>query len=346
MADPIRLLITEGAASPFVRHLGECSLSNQFHLLIRKDDSEAALCAAAVEADAILCYQAQLPASVIRAAPSLKFIQKHGLNCRNIDVAAATDRHVPLATLSLMRSVTVAEHALALILACARKIIPGHQAVTAAVYREMGLEPVATSQGNYRPNWSRIKGINEIFQSTVGIVGMGDIGMEIARRCRAFGMRIVYFQRTRHPAAIDESLGMQYQPFDELLAQSDYVVLVIPHTPQTDGLMGAREFARMKPSATLINIGRGALVDEAALVAALRGNLIAMAGLDVYRTEPLPADSPLLTLPNVVFQPHTGGGSYRTWEMDIPAVLGNIQAFFDSGRADGIVNDWRGVMRP
>ena len=104
MGDPVRLLITEGAATPFIRHVRECSLSEQFHLLIRKDDSEAALCAAAAEADAILCYQARLPASVIHAAPALKFIQKHGLNCRNIDVAAATDRGVPVATLSLMRS--------------------------------------------------------------------------------------------------------------------------------------------------------------------------------------------------------------------------------------------------
>ena len=210
--------------------------------------------------------------------------------------------------------------------------------MTSAVYRDMGLTPVATSQGNYRPNWPGIKGINELYQSRVGIVGMGDIGMELAKRCRAFGMHISYFQRTRHPAAIEASLDIQYQPFDELLAQSDYVVLVVPHTPQTDGLIGARELAQMKPEATLINIGRGALVDEEALADALRRNQIAMAGLDVYRTEPLPFDSALLALPNVVFQPHSGGGSYRSWEVDMPAVLVNIQTFLAGGKAKGIVN--------
>jgi phosphoglycerate dehydrogenase-like enzyme len=94
----------------------------------------------------------------------------------------------------------------------------------------------------------------------------------------------------------------------------------------------------MKPSATLINVGRGGLVDEEALIAALQGNRIAMAGLDVYRTEPLPAASPLRTLPNVVLLPHTGGGSYRSWEIDVPASLRNIQRFFAGERAEGIVN--------
>lgn len=330
MTEPIRLLITEGAAAPFMRHVRACALSKQFRLLIRADDSEQALMSAAREADAILCYQAELPASVINAAPDLRFIQKHGLNCRNIDVEAATRRNVRVATLSLMRSVTVAEHALGLILACSRKLIAGHLAVSSANYREMGLTPGETSQGNYRSNWAKIQGISELFQSTVGIVGMGDIGMEIARRCRAFNMNIVYHQRTRHPDGIETGLDMRYLPLDDLLAESDYVVLVVPHTPATDGLINARTLARMKPSATLINVGRGALVDEDALAAALKNEQIAMAALDVYRTEPLPVTSPLLNLPNVVLQPHTGGGSYRSWEVDMPSSLGNILNFFKS----------------
>ncbi len=339
MPELLRLLIADGADTPFMRHVRECPLVDQFRLLVRADDSEEALVSAAREADAILCYQAQLPASVIRAASSLKFIQKHGLNCRNIDMEAATERHIRVATLSLMRSVTVAEHALALILACARKIIAGHQAVTGAAYLNMGLEPVTTSQGNYRPNWARIHGVAEVFQATAGIVGMGDIGMEIAKRCRAFGMNIVYHQRTRHAEAIEAGLAMRYLPLDDLLAASDYVVLVVPHTPATDGLIGARALARMKPSATLINVGRGGLVDEEALTVALKSNQIAMAGLDVYRTEPLPATSPLLTAPNVVLQPHTGGGSYRSWEVDMPASLENILQFFSGGQVKGVVNE-------
>jgi phosphoglycerate dehydrogenase-like enzyme len=286
----------------------------------------------------MLCYQAEVAASLIEAAPALKLIQKQGLNCKNIDVAAATRRNVRVATLSLMRSVTVAEHALALMLACARKVIPGHQAVTRAVYREMGLEPTVTSQRNYRGNWPGIRGVSELFQAAVGIVGMGDIGMEIAKRCRAFGMKVCYHQRTPHPPVVESSLGIRYLPLDELLSASDYVVLVVPHTPESEGLIGARELALMKPSATLVNVGRGGLIDEDALIKALQAGGIAMAGLDVYRVEPLPATSPLLALPNVVLLPHLGGGSYLGWEVDIPAALHNIERFFAEGKAEGIIN--------
>ncbi len=332
MANAICLLVTDCATTRFAFHLREARTDHLFKLLIPADDSPVALLALAPEADAILCYQAQLTAAVIDAAPQLKFIQKHGLNCRNIDVAAAARRGIPVATIPLMRNVTVAEHALALMLACARKIIPAHHAVAGATYREMGLQPMQTSQGNYRSNWPQIQGIGELFRATAGIIGMGDIGMEIAQRCRAFGMDIVYHQRTRQSAATEAALAMRYLPMDELLSASDFVVLVLPHTPQTDGLIGEKALARMKSSATLINVGRGGLIDEAALAAALQRNQIAMAGLDVYRMEPLPADSPLRTLPNVVLLPHIGGGSYRSWEIDMPAVLANIRNFFAGGR--------------
>jgi phosphoglycerate dehydrogenase-like enzyme len=333
----IRLLVADGAASNILRRVRESPASRGFELLAPATGSEADLLATVAQADAILAYQALIPAPVIHAAPRLRLIQKHGLNCRNIDVAAATERNVRVATLPLMRSVSVAEHALALMLACARKVIPGHRAVTEAVYQRMGLEPVLTAQRTYRSNWARIEGMAELFQATAGIVGMGDIGMEIAKRCRAFAMRVIYYQRTRYPKAIEEVLGMSYASFNELLSESDYVLLVLPHTPETEGIIGARELARMKSSATLVNVGRGALIDEDALADALREKRIAMAGLDVYRREPLPADSPLRALPNVVLLPHTGGGSYRSWEIDTPAVLRNIELFFE-GKAEGIIN--------
>jgi phosphoglycerate dehydrogenase-like enzyme len=277
-------------------------------------------------------------AAVIEAATALRLIQKHGINCRNIDVAAATRRKVPVATVPLMRNVTVAEHALALMLACARRILPGHQAVTGADYQALGLEPALTTQKSYRSNWAGIEGVTELFQATAGIIGMGDIGMEIARRCRAFGMPVCYFQRTRHPEGIEASLGIRYLPLDDVLATADYLVLVIPHTSESAGLINERTLAMMKPTATLINVGRGGLVDEAALAAALQNRRLAMAGLDVYQREPLPAESPLIRLPNVVLLPHTGGGSYRSWEVDLPASLGNIRRFFAGEPAAGVIN--------
>lgn len=338
MGEQIRLVVAAGAARKFALRVRESPDARPFSLIIPENDSEAALLMSVREADAILCYKAEIPGSVIKAAGSLRLIQKHGLNCRSIDVAAATQRNIRVATVPLMRNVTVAEHAMALMLACARKVIPGHLSVSQAVYQQMGLEPVVTSQRNYCPNWPGIKGVTELFQATVGIVGMGDIGMEIAKRCRAFGMTLCYYQRTPHSNTIEELLGIQYRPLNDLLSVSDFVVLVIPHTPESEGLIGERELALMKPSATLINVGRGGLIDEDALIAALQSKRIAMAGLDVYRTEPLPASSALRTLPNVVLLPHTGGGSYRSWEIDIPASLRNIQKFFAGEKAEGIIN--------
>jgi lactate dehydrogenase-like 2-hydroxyacid dehydrogenase len=334
----IRLMLADGATHKVTPRFGKPPAAQDFDLVTPADGSEAAQLAVAGDVDAIITYQTPVSGAVIRGAPALKFIQKHGRNCRSIDVAAASERGVRVAVMPLMRNVTVAEHAMSLLLACARKVIDGHRAVTTASYQQQGLEPTVTTQDDYRKNWAGIAGVTELFKSTVGIVGMGDIGMEIAHRCRAFGMTVNYHQRTRHPASVEDLLGISYLPLDDLLSSSDYIVLVIPHTPESEGIINARALARMKPSAVIVNVGRGGLIDEAALVAALENKQIAMAGLDVYRMEPLPVASRLRELPNVVLLPHTGGGSYRSWEIDVPASLANISRFFAGGKADGIIN--------
>ena len=146
MTEPIRLLVADGATSRFGLRVRNSPAAAAFRLLHAGQDAPEALLASAPEADAILCYQAEVGARLIEAAPALRLIQKQGLNCKNIDVAAATRRNVRVATLPLMRSITVAEHALAIMLACARKVIPGYRAITGAVYKEMGLAPIVTSQ--------------------------------------------------------------------------------------------------------------------------------------------------------------------------------------------------------
>ena len=333
MNDKIRLLVTDGASGRFLSRVKANAASEPFDIIAPDSADEDTLLALAPEAEAILCYKAALPASVIQAAAKLRYIQKHGLNCKNIDAAAARERGIPVGTQSLMRNATVAEQALTLMLCCERKTILGQRAVEAGVYREMGLEPVATSQWNIRPNWPEIEGVAELFSKSAGIIGLGDIGMDIARRCLAFDMEIFYYQRTRHASDVEAEYRAAYLPFEDLLEQVDYLVLVLPHTVESEGMIGAEQLARMKKTAALINVGRGALVDEAALADALRTGAIAMAGLDVYRYEPLPADSPLIGLPNAVLLPHTGGGSNRQWDVDIPASLGKIAAFFARGES-------------
>lgn len=328
MNDKIRLLVTDGASGRFLSRVKANAAAAPFDIIAPDSADEDALIALAPEAEAVLSYKAALPAPVIRAAAKLRYIQKHGLNCKNIALDAARERGIPVGTQSLMRNATVAEQALTLMLCCERKTIPGQKAVEAGVYREMGLEPVATSQWNIRPNWPEIEGVAELFGKSVGIIGLGDIGMDIARRCLAFDMEIFYYQRTRHTPDVEAQYQAAYLAFDDLLERVDYLVLVLPHTEESEGMIGAAQLARMKKTATLINVGRGALVDEAALADALRAGDIAMAGLDVYRYEPLPADSPLIGMPNAVLLPHTGGGSNRQWDVDIPASLGKIAAFF------------------
>src|SRR5262249_27764942 len=157
-----------------------------------------------------------LPADVIRSAPSLRFIQKHGLNCKNIDVDAASERGIPVATLQLLRNATVAEQAMALMLACARKVIPGYQAVVGAAYHELGLTPFRTSQREYAGNWARFTDITELKDSSVGIIGLGDIGLEIAKRCRAFDMTVYYHQRQPHGADVEAKYDVHFLPFEKL----------------------------------------------------------------------------------------------------------------------------------
>lgn len=333
MSDKIRLLVTDGASGRFLARVRANAAAAPFEIIAPDSADVDALLALAPEAEAVLCYKAALPASVIHAAPRLRYIQKHGLNCKNIAVDAARSRGIPVGTQSLMRNATVAEQALVLMLCCERKTIPGQKAVEAGVYRGMGLEPVATSQWNIRPNWPEIEGVAELYGKSIGVIGLGDIGMDIARRCLAFDMEIFYYQRTRHEPDVEAEYRATYLDFNDLLARVDYLVLVLPHTDESEGMIGAAQLARMKKTATLINVGRGALVDEEALAAALEGGEIAMAGLDVYRYEPLPADSPLIGMPNAVLLPHTGGGSNRQWDVDIPASLGRIAAFF--GGDDG-----------
>ena len=151
----------------------------------------------------------------------------------------------------------------------------------------------------------------EIHGSTLGIVGLGRIGSEIARRARAFDMNILYHNRHRRPDA-EAELGARYVPLEELLAASDYVLLIVPLTPETRGLIGRAELARMKPTGVLVNAARGPVVDTDALTEALAARKIYAAALDVTDPEPLPRDHPLLRLNNVIITPHLGSATEQT----------------------------------
>jgi glyoxylate reductase len=176
----------------------------------------------------------------------------------------------------------------------------------------------------------------DVWGKTLGILGFGRIGRAVARRAKGFQMRVIYHSRTRAPAEVERELGAEFLQRDQVLAQADFLSLHVPLTPETRGLIGARELAMMKPTAFLVNTSRGSVVQEAALVEALAGGKIAGAALDVYEREPVISDG--LRRPNVVLAPHMGSGSVETRTKMAMMAVENVIALFDGRRPPNILN--------
>ncbi len=224
----------------------------------------------------------------------------------------------------------VAEHVIALIFALAKKL---PQAAGFQQQHVWGQEAMWHSQPPPR----------EIAGATLGLVGLGSIGREVARHAAGLGMRVVATRenpRKPKPEFVHQVLpSMQ---IDELLSQSDYVVLSPPLTPETRGLMNASRFAAMKPDGCLINVGRGPLVDEVALASALRERKIAGAALDVFEAEPLPADSPLWDLENLLITPHTAGMTAKLWDRHYSSISENLRRYLAGEPLHGVVDKEKG----
>ena len=180
-------------------------------------------------------------------------------------------------------------------------------------------------------NWPGLTGLAGLYGKTVGIVGLGEVGIMAARMAQGFGARVVYCNRTRLSDDRERALGVAYRPLDVLLAEADVVSLHASNLPDNKGMIDAGFFARMKPSAVFVNTSRGRMVDEAALADALARGAIAGAGLDVFAQEPLPADSPLHAAPNLILTPHVAGGSRVGIIAEVAAVLGNCRAVLTGG---------------
>ncbi|HSK17971.1 MAG TPA: D-2-hydroxyacid dehydrogenase [Longimicrobiales bacterium] len=192
----------------------------------------------------------------------------------------------------------------------------------------------AQQESAWRPDiWERSdSGVRELAGATLGIVGFGGIGRAVAQRARALGMRVAALRRTRPPAheqsdGVDVELITGQDALGRLLEMSDFLVLAVPATPKTSGMLGAREIARLRAGAVLINVARGSVIDETALIDALRAGRLRGAGLDVFVTEPLPAGSPLWAMPNVLITPHVSATSTRFWEREGELILDNLRRY-------------------
>ena len=279
------------------------------------------------EAEVIVTQDRPVTGEMIAAAPKLRLVQRYGSQPTEIDLAAAQAAGVAVATMPLHGCIAVAELAMTLILALSKNLIEAHAATVAGAYRDFGVEPILTEQKRHKFQWMKLPGLLEVRGHTLGIIGFGEIGAETARRARAFDMQVIYNKRRRLPAALEQAEHVTYAEKDDLLRQSDFVLLSTPLTPETQGMIGSRELALMKSSAFLVNICRGGVIDEAALVDALQSRRIAGAGLDVFVYEPIPYDHPLLACDNVILTPHIGGGTGGARDRQMDDVLANVQRF-------------------
>ena len=299
---------------------------------------ESALCAAAIDVDALVTAKRPIGGALIGAAAGRRLIQVQGRAPWAVDRDAAAAAGVPVSVLPHRGAIAVAEQTIALMLGLYRKLVPGHLGTRDAEYLELGVEPVRTTERKIAFNWLRYPDVWQLHGKTLGLVGLGDIALEVARRARAFDMDVVYHKRTPLPREHEAMVGARSLPLPELLAASDVVSLHAPHTDQTERMIDAEALELMKPTAILVNTARGGLVDEDALVDALRGGRIAGAGLDAFLHEPLPEGSPLADAPNVLLSPHVGGGTGGGQRGMIDDVVGNLVAVAEGGEVRGLVS--------
>ena len=304
-----RVVVADAVSPEFERRWREDLEGLPIDLVLINDTSDEALKAAVAGASVVITRNRPIDEGVLDAAGAqLSLLIKLGRWAIGVDTEACAKRDVQVETVPQLGCITVAEHAMTFLLMCARDMIRSHLGVVAGAYRDHGLTPEVTSERSFAFKWLPVTP-REPYGQTLGIVGFGEIGKELAARAHAFGMRILYFDQRTAPQELERELGAEYADLDDLLAEADFVSLHIPHTPQTEKLINAERFKRMKPTAYLLNACRGGVIDENAMVEALRTGEIAGAGLDVFVEEPLPHNHPLTQLENVVLSPHIGGGA-------------------------------------
>ena len=256
-------------------------------------------------ARALVVESFQVGRAEIDAADKLVVVQKYGMVTRNIDAAACAARNIRIATLRRRANIACAEHTLALMLALAKKLHRIQGLISIEQLEAAGYAPkMFDRRHTASSNWARIGGLKMLFESTLGIVGLGEIGLEVALRAAAFGMRVLYYQRHRLAESEEQRLHAEYVPLDRLLAQSDWVAIQLPGGPATRNLIDRARFAQMKRGACLINVSRADVVDRDALIAALATGHLGGFALDPLYEEPGRPDDELLGFDNVILTPH------------------------------------------
>ncbi len=282
------------------------------NLIAPISDKEGVVCSVVDRIDEVL----------LSRCPKLKAVCNVGVGYNNIDVAACTQRGIMVTNTPGVLDDSTADLAFALILAAARRITEAEAWLREGNWRQWDFELLLGA---------------DVHHATLGIIGMGRIGQAVARRARGFDMKVIYHNRTRVAADIEQACNASYASLDDVLKQSDFVLLQLPYTKETHHMIGVRELALMKPSAMLINVARGGVVDDAALVDALKNKRIAGAGLDVFENEPK-LHQGFLDLKNVVLVPHIGSATLATRKAMAMTAANNLTAALTTGNPPNLVN--------
>ena len=265
---------------------------------------------------ATVCGSDRWTARAMDRVPTLKMISRIGVGYDSVDVSAATQRGIAVCTTPGANSETVAEAVLAMMLACGRQI----------------------KQGDFRVRnqWEKVIGPS-LYRKTLGIIGLGTIGKLLVKLVKGFDMKIIAYDKF-HDEAFSTANDVTYLPLDDLLAQSDFISVHTSLNDETRGMIGEREFKLVKPSLVLVNCARGGIVDENALYSALKNKVLFGAAFDVFATEPLPEDSPLLELDNLLLMPHNAGTSYEGKNAVVGMAVQNLIDFIDGKKPKGFLN--------
>jgi phosphogluconate 2-dehydrogenase len=298
--------------------------------LIDTLDSDGLQClrAALPSAHGLLGASLRLDAELLDLAPRLEAVSSVSVGVDNYDIDYLSGRNILLSNTPDVLTETTADTGFALILATARRVVELANLVRA---------------GQWNHNIGPLHFGSDVHGKTLGIIGMGRIGEALAQRGHfGFGMPVIYHSNNPKPA-VEKRFNAQYRSLSQLLQQADFICLTLPLTAQTQGLIGAEEFALMRPESIFINISRGKVVDENAMIAALQQRQIRAAGLDVFEREPLQHDSPLLHLDNVVATPHIGSATHETREAMARCAVDNLLAALAGERPANLVNEvvWR-----
>lgn len=281
--------------SPDVAEIALEMAPSGFDLVLARDGSPE-FQAALPGADYMVCYpNVQMRDPFYRAAPKLRLVHLLSAGYDNVDLGAARRAKVPVSNNGGANAISVAEHTMMLMLTVARRVVWQHGSVSGGRWRGNGPAPR----------------MYELFDKTLGIVGLGTIGKKVARLAQAFGMRVQYYDIARLPEHAEDALGVRFRLLRELIRSSDVLSLHVPLNASTRHMIGADELALLKPHAILVNTCRGPVIDEAALTRALSAGKFFGAGLDVFDQEPTQPDNPLLKLDNVVLTAHFAG---PTWD--------------------------------